>query len=357
MSRDFIGSEAGRSFKKSPNRDRVTRAPAVSRLLPQINYIHTAIGFFDNCLVNGAANGVRRYRRCRLTVTNNTTGARRIDLVDTGNGYQQPSYTNLLNETGVDYPVPAIVFQQATSPTGFRTVFQQYTLTAGLEDPEEEFGTTMIAQSYADVAGLTPETATPGSGADTTTYNQTYYVRGPGQCYTTARVVDGQTLVVLQDSQAQRFQYTATGLRFNCWRSAVQYSFDAQPNEGTRAEAKFVWPHLPSIAFVPEVVISGNGRFIIPYLMVRLSKMDIRRSGTNLWTTTIPNDAFFQFTGMTAGSRGQLACAANVSVAGGILNPPAQSLVTEFKTNLAGIMSTPIPPFIKDPFGAQPTCF
>ena len=120
MSRDFIGGSLGRSFRQSPNRDRICRGTS----LPQyssIRFLSTRWGAYDWCL--GLPSGVFhpvaiapvRYRR--IVIENTWDFGSRIDVVDYGDGLSEPVVTNIRADAPYGDVYPQGVLQRVTSAT------------------------------------------------------------------------------------------------------------------------------------------------------------------------------------------------------------------------------------------------
>jgi len=174
MSRDFIGSQEGRSFRQSPNRDRVTRGVQLFPFFSSIRYLHTRWGAFEWCLGGSGAPASpvisgTRYRRIRIVHTWPANGSiqagRREDLIEYGDGLTDPSVTKVTANTPFEnvYPSANAVEVSATSterilnlglistPGGLVFGTQR---TIALEDAESTFADTFKADSYADFAGM-----------------------------------------------------------------------------------------------------------------------------------------------------------------------------------------------------------
>ena len=352
MSRDFIGSSQGRSFLKSPNRDRVTRA-IQSNLIPQINYLHVRLGFFDYCLSGESVVSNNRYSRCKITTTRVLDGVFRVDVILTGNGYMAPYYETT-NPSNIGWP--AFRDYVAESPVRFKTsVSSGLQQVAELEGLESLAGPEIIDQSYSDIEGIEHESIQ----LEGVTYNQKFYVRGVRDFPKQTISSGGFTIPIINQSAPinSPLDFSDLSLRFSCWKAAVSYQFASQADEGSRAETRLERnSNVPNAPLGTILLINGSP-FTIPYFACRLSKLRLYRTTTSLWTTDMPTDPYYSYTGMNPGIRAQVACDPNHQMPDGILYPPPKALM-QFRTIRPGRLATPIPPFVKDFVGGPvPTCF
>jgi len=170
MSRDFIGSSVGRSFLKSPNRDRVTNGLI---FWPSVTYMKTRFGGTDWCLAYFTNRSLQphsgtRYRKIRYEfewteipgtiVYPRRPAGKRIDNVYFGGGLTEPTHEIERADAPYQNLWPSfrttrlIIDETATSSKYVTPTGETHTYT--LEDPDPETAENHLATLRQELSAM-----------------------------------------------------------------------------------------------------------------------------------------------------------------------------------------------------------
>lgn len=342
MNRDFIASQTGREFKKSQNRDRITRGVS-NPYYPSIALLKTRWGAYEWCLtgtqqqINGGS--LTRYRKIRCTLISGTSGTGevlRTDEIDFGEGLEDPIHTNIFTTatwaSGMPTAVPGTASPEPTATVAFGFV-------GGLEmlvkfellEPEPLFGENMMAEAYTQFAALA-EFQTTIEGNELSIFDRRHWAEGP----VTVGDVRGNNIGPL--TAGSYIATTATGLRYviNGTGSIVFRNFFSgeitgfqPPGDGSYCGAiKIVNRDFLSVNATP-----GNS---YPAGMAKLGASGMLFGGYGFWIgltkTLIKRDnarVFFVAQSRSFSSRVGVFCNDNVALTGQVLPPPSSSYMTQ----------------------------
>lgn len=382
MSRDFIGSAQGRSFLKSPNRDRIT-AGGGFKLYRSVILTSNRFGACDYQFGRPSGNNdpisATRYGRVRMTTEwtdhivqgyGSTGSGVRIDEL-TNDGFQiYWNATVVRADAPYTASLPVNPFSgdfgilQALSKTMFRISAFAFTVTIELLDPEVGFADRLLSEAFeafntSDVkefSSTTDQFSDPFGGAQYYEHKtRTQWAMGPG-----LPIIDGNGVrsgYTFNQSPSLRKIGIGVG------NSAGGQQFGTgDPNSAL----SFFFPASASKACEPRQVTSGRqppdaflantgkfGQFGIGFNLweVILQRVQVYTTRSNKWTFSQPLIYEQQQPSL---SRTEVDCRLLANIPNGSLEPPEAGMITQYGITY---FSKCYPPFPNYQGLDNPTCF